>query len=100
MQPFVRSDQSERRSQQKVAAEQIDRLERIAADTQEELTQKNSELHAVVCASPAAIVLTGAHGGVREWNPAAERMLGYSRDEALDKSPELFLDPLHRRELD
>jgi PAS domain S-box-containing protein len=82
------------------AAERISSLERLAAAKQEQLNRKDSELQAVVGASPAAIILTDEGGRIREWNPAAERMLGYQRVEMMGEDPELFIDHSRRRELD
>jgi PAS domain S-box-containing protein len=93
-------DQDNRSSLTRFAAEQIERLRRLANDKQEELTRKNSELRAIICASPVAIVLADAEGNIAEWNPAAEKMLGYSRDEVLGKPAEMFVHQARRRDLD
>jgi PAS domain S-box-containing protein len=82
------------------AAERISSLERLAAAKQEQLNRKDSELQAVVGASPAAIILTDASCRIREWNPAAEKMLRYDRQEVIGREPELFIDHSRRRELD
>lgn len=82
------------------AAERISSLEKLAAAKQRQLSRKDSELQAVIVASPAAIVLTDDRGRIREWNPAAERMLGYMRDEVTGHDPQLFIDHSRRRELD
>lgn len=81
-------------------AERISSLEQLAAARLEELDRKDSELQAVVAASPAAIVLTDDKNQIREWNPAAEKMLGFTRQEVLGRAPELFIDDSRRRELD
>src|SRR3954467_10768234 len=100
MQVDAHNPHRERRRIPHPAVEQIDRLERIAAHTEEELTRKNSELQAVICASPAAIILTDIDGRVREWNPSAEKMLGYKKHEVLGRDHEFFLDRSRQRELD
>jgi PAS domain S-box-containing protein len=82
------------------AAERISSLEKLAAAKQRQLSRKDSELQAVILASPAAIVLTDDQGSIREWNPAAEKMLGYMRDEVAGHDPQLFIDHSRRRELD
>jgi len=38
-----------------------------------------------------AIVISNAEGHVTLWNPAAERMFGYTRDEALGKTLDLII---------
>jgi PAS domain S-box-containing protein len=84
-----------------VVSERITTLEKLAAAKQEQLDRKDSELQALIKSSPAAIILTGERGGgVRVWNPAAEKMLGYKREEVLGNQPQLFIDPVRRRELD
>jgi PAS domain S-box-containing protein len=93
-------DQDKGSSLTRFAAEQIDRLRRLANDKESELTRKNSELRAIVCASPVAIVLADAAGKVQEWNPAAEKMLGYTRGEVLAKPAEMFVHQARRRDLD
>jgi PAS domain S-box-containing protein len=82
------------------AADRITSLERLAAAKQEQLKRKDSELQAVVGASPAAIILSDERGRIREWNPAAERMLGYQRQEVMGRDPGLFIDTSRRRALD
>lgn len=84
----------------RVAEERIHSLERLAAHKHEQLTRKDSELQAVVSASPAAIILTDLQGRIRLWNPAAERMLGYTEDEARTETPNVFCDTFQRRELE
>lgn len=53
-------------------------LARIAAD-------------AIVSAAGDAIVATDREGGVRVWNPGAERIFGYSAAEALGQSLDLII---------
>jgi len=40
-----------------------------------------------------AAILTDANGQIIDWNPAATRMFGYSREEALGQSPTIFHHP-------
>ncbi len=47
------------------------------------LAETNRTLHAMVHASPAAIVMTDLHGMIRIWNPAAENLFGWSAAEML-----------------
>ncbi len=43
-----------------------------------------------------AVILTDAESRIIDWNPAASRMFGYSREEVLGKSPEIFHRPADR----
>jgi PAS domain S-box-containing protein len=45
------------------------------------------ELASVIDTAPVAIIERAVDGGVRRWNPAAERLLGWTRDEALAGAP-------------
>jgi diguanylate cyclase (GGDEF)-like protein/PAS domain S-box-containing protein len=53
---------------------------------QEELRQATQKLQALINASPLAIVVRDADGRVERWNPAAERMFGWSEAEVLNES--------------
>jgi len=66
-----------------------DITERIKAD------QELQEMAAIIRNSDAAIIGRTLDGIVTSWNPAAERMLGYSRQEIVGKSIE-FLVPEDR----
>ncbi len=54
--------------------------------SEEALQEANSKLKALVQASPAAIVGLDLHGKVISWNPAAERIFGWRRDEVIGRS--------------
>lgn len=47
------------------------------------LRETNRKLSALIQASPLAIIALDPHGKVKAWNPAAERMFGWSQPEAL-----------------
>lgn len=53
--------------------------------TQAELKQTNSTLEAVIQCSPLAVVTMDLEGRVTMWNPAAQRMHGWSKEEVLGK---------------
>lgn len=71
---------------------------------EETLKQTNETLQAMIHASPLAIVSFDANGNVGMWNPAAERMFGWSEQEArgrfnplvLEDQKEEFFDLLKR----
>ncbi len=52
---------------------------------EERLRQSTEILRALVEASPVAIVALAPDGTVRQWNPAAERIFGWSEQEVLGK---------------
>jgi two-component system cell cycle sensor histidine kinase/response regulator CckA len=49
------------------------------------LRETNARLQAIIETSPLAIVTLGLNGVVLAWNPAAERMFGWSADEVLNQ---------------
>ncbi|RYZ41826.1 MAG: GAF domain-containing protein [Myxococcaceae bacterium] len=49
------------------------------------LREAHQTLEAIIQASPAAIMLLDPDGTVRLWNPAAERMLGWTAEEVLGR---------------
>jgi len=46
---------------------------------------------AILSARSDAIIAADRHGIIRFWNPGAERLSGYSRDEALGQSLDLII---------
>ncbi len=54
---------------------------------QENLRQANERQQAVIQASPFAIVSLDTTGKVQSWNPAAERIFGWTAAEAVDQTP-------------
>jgi PAS domain S-box-containing protein len=54
-------------------------------EVEEALRESNQALHALIEASPLPIVVTDAHSLVRLWNPAAERVFGWSAGETLGR---------------
>ena len=54
---------------------------------QESLRQANERQQAVIQASPFAIVSLDTAGAVKSWNPAAERIFGWTAEEVLDQVP-------------
>jgi PAS domain S-box-containing protein len=50
---------------------------------EEALRQANAVLEAIARASPLAVVVLDLNGNVRDWNPAAEKMFGFTAAEVL-----------------
>lgn len=55
------------------------------------------DLDQLVQAVGDAIVISDAGGAITLWNPAAERMFGFSREEALGKSLDLIIPERQRQ---
>jgi PAS domain S-box-containing protein len=56
------------------------------------LRHTNDTLQALVTASPRAILMLDREGYVKIWNPAAERMFGWTESEVLDRPSPIVLD--------
>jgi PAS domain S-box-containing protein len=76
------------------------KLERALEESTEELRQQKGYFESLLDISPVAIVTTDLDDVVTSWNPAAERLFGYSQAEALGRriddlvarSPELRVE--------
>jgi PAS domain S-box-containing protein len=66
-------------------AESLQRQEIERRDSGEQLSAISGTLQAIIQASPVAIVATDTQGQVKLWNPAAERIFGWNKQEALDR---------------
>jgi PAS domain S-box-containing protein len=60
-------------------------------------TQPDERLRALIDSSPLALVEFGLDRRIRLWNPAAERIFGWSREEMLGRA-DLPMAPAHKRE--
>ena len=49
--------------------------------------------------TPLAVIETDRDYRIREWNPAAEHIFGYSRGQALGKDPRMLVPPEHQGEV-
>jgi PAS domain S-box-containing protein len=83
-------------------------LEELASDlaygihvlqTQERFYQQSQVLNALFDASPLAIYILDVYGMVEYWNPAAERIFGWSESEVLGKRLPI-VDAEHQAEFD
>src|SRR5262245_2834359 len=55
-------------------------------------------LAAIKAASNEAIICENVDGTIASWNPAAERMFGYTRDEIVDREMSLLVPPERAQE--
>jgi len=70
-------------------------IERKQAEA--ELRESNHQLRTLIQASPLAIVALDPKGIVQAWNPAAERIFGWSADEVMSR-PVPYIPPEKQRE--
>ncbi len=75
----------------------VERAKIQMAAQQENLRQSNERQQAVIQASPFAIIALDNAGKVTSWNPAAERLFGWTADEVVDQTPP-FVDSHQRAE--
>ena len=71
---------------QRLVAKLEEKNEELCRRTQE-LHETGEKLQAVICAAPVAIITFDRQGNVTAWNPAAERIFGWSETEALGERP-------------
>jgi PAS domain S-box-containing protein len=60
------------------------------------LAEANSKIEAVIRQSPLAVVTVDLEGKVRTWNPAAERLLGWTEAEVVGRLFPVIPDPQRR----
>jgi PAS domain S-box-containing protein len=72
-------------------------LDRIEAQ-REELLSSEARLRAVLDSSLSAVVVMDAAGTIIDWNPQAEQIFGWSRDEAIGRSLAETIIPEQTRE--
>jgi PAS domain S-box-containing protein len=66
----------------------------------EEIRQSQEKLKIHIESTPLAVVEWDLEFHVTSWNPSAERLFGYSRDEALGKHASFIVPPQHRQHVD
>jgi PAS domain S-box-containing protein len=64
---------------------------------EEALRQSNEALRAIIQASPAAIMSVDLHCNITSWSPAAERIFGWTREEAMGR-PAPLIQPGKQKE--
>jgi PAS domain-containing protein len=76
--------------------QQFARLESLDSNrkrTEEKLRESEEKYKTITDAATAAIVMIDGRGKIVFWNPAAERIFGYSVDEAVGKELHLLMAP-------
>lgn len=60
---------------------------------EQELSDREARLHAITDSAQDAILMMDAEGRISFWNPAAERIFGYTQDEVLGRDLHQLLAP-------
>jgi PAS domain S-box-containing protein len=68
-------------------------LTRQAADIERLAARRTTELHTITSVALDAMIMIDPQGKVVHWNPAAERIFGYAREEILGRSAHQTLTP-------
>jgi PAS domain S-box-containing protein len=76
----------------------LDRQHRVSLRRAAEVSQSRDRLSATIGASLDAVVVTDAAGRIVDWNGAAERIFGYSRDRAVGADMAKLIVPEGERE--
>ncbi|MEI6605623.1 MAG: CHASE domain-containing protein [Verrucomicrobiota bacterium] len=75
-----------------------EKLEYLVRMRSSELLESSSRLQIITDSANDAIVMMEDHGYISFWNPAAERMFGYTRAEAIGQSLHELIVPERHRE--
>lgn len=76
----------------KTVAERIGHVvERIRAE--DELRESEERIHSITNSAHEAIMMMDNNGGISYWNPAAERILGYTKEESIGKNLHKLITP-------
>lgn len=89
-------------SDRKRAEEEIRKLnaelERRAADTAADFIETNNRLRQLIDGASDAVVTIDAGGSVIDWNPAAEAIFGWTKEEAIGQLMHMLVVPERMRE--
>ncbi|MBA3697467.1 MAG: response regulator [Planctomycetes bacterium] len=80
------------------AKNRMDSLESLVQERVGQLAASNSRMSTLIKVSPVAIFVLDREGKVASWNPAAERIFGWSSDEIVDQPLPASM-PAHLRAL-
>jgi len=81
---------------------EVHHLERSLSRMAQEIRRREQQLRAIIDLGPTvAVQIYDRDSRILDWNPASERMLGYSREQALGKRPcELYYDAQQQADFD
>ena len=86
--------------QEQAVLEQSEHLESLILKLQQEhkaLQTSEERIRCIIDAAPDAIVSVDRNGQIVEWNPQAEKVLGWSREEAIGSTVQSLIIPPRRR---
>ncbi|MFZ5574810.1 MAG: diguanylate cyclase [Pseudomonadota bacterium] len=89
----VRTDITAIKEAQQALENSQERLEQLVATRTAELAAREQVLRSLTDAAQDAVIMIDASAAVTHWNPAAERMFGYSAAEMLGKDLHMFIVP-------
>ncbi len=75
-------------------------VERAQAESDRELRERDSKIRAIVETASNAIIMIGKKGEIELFNPAAEKMFGYTSDEILGQSVKTLAFGENREHID
>lgn len=86
-------DITERKNTERELEKHRNHLEELVSKRTEELEQSENRFRAIARTAHDAIIMMDNKGFISFWNPAAEKMFGYSKKEAIGKGLHVFLAP-------
>jgi len=95
-QPATRNRQPETSNQQMTNKDLKNTNEKLAAENQklkQELQESNFQLSIITNSARDAIIMIDSKGLTTFWNPAAERIFGYKKEEIIGKDLHKFIAP-------
>jgi len=99
---FIEHEMQEKQEELEVQAEELESQNQELHKTNEELQkaeETSSLLAAIVRSSDDAIVSNTLDGIITSWNKGAERMFGYSANDAIGKKISMLTPPRHKNEV-
>lgn len=97
LQTSVRNISERKRTQEKILALNAE-LEGRAAQTAAEFNETNNRLRLLIDGANDGVVTIDAAGMVIDWNPASEKIFGWTRDEAIGQPMHNLIVPERMRE--
>ena len=76
----------------------VESAQQFFEETQQTLTSSQQTNQAILDSALDCIIVMGEDARVREWNPAAERLFGYAREQAMGQELALLIIPPELRE--